>query len=551
MRQARVGLARMGGIAGARVPERLLIAPRNLRTSDPVVATDIESGHFPLAGRVLDVRGESPFEMSDLPPAVLAELHGFGWLRHLRAAETTTTRETARALVGSWMDTSHQRARGPAATPAVAARRVISWIAEAPLLLQAADAEFYHEFMRVLAGEAQALEMQLAGLPRHEVRLQVLIALTTMGASAVGQEAHGRRFAQALANELDAQILADGGHVSRSPALLLDLLLDLLPLRQALSIRRIQPPQGLITAIDRMLPMLRGLRHGDGSIALFNGMGATTLADVAGLFVYDEQGAAPIANAPYSGYQRLAAGAATVIVDAGAPPRGPASRHAFAGTLAFELSSGMQKLVSNCGAPQLWRGELVPFAAATAAHSTLCIGDHSSAHLAMQTDEATGSPLRIVLDGPRQVHAQRSEDAGGLGLAAQHDGYAASHGLLHRRELRLSADGEQLYGADALLPAAAGVLARWRQPRRGVEEQADLRFHLHPGVMAHALDAHTIGLAAPRGEVWGFACDDAEVRVEESVLFASAGGQSATAQLVLSMPAVPGQELRWRFWRAG
>ena len=36
-----------------------------------------------------------------------------------------------------------------------------------------------------------------------------------------------------LCDELDRQILPDGGHVSRNPGVLVDLLLDLLPLRQA------------------------------------------------------------------------------------------------------------------------------------------------------------------------------------------------------------------------------------------------------------------------------------------------------------------------------
>jgi hypothetical protein len=45
---------------------------------------------------------------------------------------------------------------------------------------------------------------------------------------------------------------------------LLDLLPDLLPLRQAYAARGLQPPAQLLDAIDRMMPMLRLFRHDAG-----------------------------------------------------------------------------------------------------------------------------------------------------------------------------------------------------------------------------------------------------------------------------------------------
>ena len=71
------------------------------------------------------------------------------------------------------------------------------------------------------------------------------------------------------------QILPDGGHISRNPGALIELLVDLLPLRTAFTARNIAPPPALLNAIDRMMPMLRFFRHGDGNFALFNGMGPT------------------------------------------------------------------------------------------------------------------------------------------------------------------------------------------------------------------------------------------------------------------------------------
>jgi len=69
--------------------------------------------------------------------------------------------------------------------------------------------------------------------------------------------AHIRTATRKLSDELQRQILPDGGHISRNPGALIELLIDLLPLRQTFAARNIAPPPALLNAIDRMMPMLR------------------------------------------------------------------------------------------------------------------------------------------------------------------------------------------------------------------------------------------------------------------------------------------------------
>ena len=65
------------------------------------------------------------------------------------------------------------------------------------------------------------------------------IALVELGLCAEGTGKLQQRSGKLLAEELARQILPDGGHVSRNPQMLIDLLLDLLPLRQAYAARGI------------------------------------------------------------------------------------------------------------------------------------------------------------------------------------------------------------------------------------------------------------------------------------------------------------------------
>src|SRR6266404_8281266 len=170
-------------------------------------------------------------------------------------------------------------------------------------------------------------------------RLQSQIALTYAALCMARQQRHIRAATKRLSDELARQILPDGGHISRNPGALIELLVDLLPLRSVFTARNLVPPPALLNAIDRMMPMLRFFRHGDGNFALFNGMGPTRTELVSTVLAYDDARGVPVANAPHSGYQRVQAADALLIVDAGPPPPLAISGEAHAGCLAFELSA--------------------------------------------------------------------------------------------------------------------------------------------------------------------------------------------------------------------
>ena len=114
--------------------DRLVIAPQDLRTPDPTRASEIYAGRFAFAGKIVICDRRSPFEMTPPSEEWAAELLGFGWLRHLRAAESGITRANARALVDEWI--TLQGSWHPLAwQPQILARRVMSWLTQSPLVL--------------------------------------------------------------------------------------------------------------------------------------------------------------------------------------------------------------------------------------------------------------------------------------------------------------------------------------------------------------------------------------------------------------------------------
>lgn len=522
------------------VPERLLIAPQDLRTGDPTLAAEIYSGRFAFAGKAVQLDGRAPFEL--VPPSVdwAATLHGFGWLGHLHAANTTIARANARALVGDWIRNPGV-ARAIANRPEVTARRVISWLTQATFLLQDAELDFYRRFMRSLARQVRQLRRGATEAPDGYPRLLIIVALTFAGLCMSDQGRLLKAAQRRLSEELDRQILPDGGPITRNPGMLIDLLLDLLPLRQAFTARNQPAPAALMNAIDRMMPMLRFFRHGDGAFAHFHGMGFTAADQLATILAFDDARGAPVANAPYSGYQRLDAKAAVVIADTGPPPPMSVSWEAHASCLAFEFSTGRNRIVVNCGMPAVNRDQWRQVARSTAAHSTAVIADTSSCRF------LKGSPLtRLVglpiVDGPKTVDVQRGTRNEAILLRASHDGYGAEFGVIHQRSWRLALDGHRLDGEDVFRPAAEGAEL--------ASHPFAIRFHLHPQVAVERFDdPHTALLSLPNGEAWAFAAPHVPLAVEESIYLAASGGPRRTSQLVLLGDVRDTPRLVWTFMR--
>lgn len=520
--------------------EQLVIAPQNLRTSDPTRASEIYAGRFALAGKIVICDGRSPFEIDPPSPEWAEALLGFNWLRHLRAAESAITRANARALVDEWM--SLQGVWHPYAwRPDIVARRIIAWLTQATLILHDADVRFYRRFLRCLTRQTRFLRATAAVAADGVPRLQAHIALTYAALCMTGQLRHLRRATRRLAAEIDRQILPDGGHISRNPGALIELLADLLPLSQAFSARNVPPPEELLRAIDRMMPMLRFFRHGDNAFALFNGMGPTPGDLLATILAYDDARGTPVANALHSGYQRVDAGQTVVLIDAGAPPALTLSAEAHAGCLSFELSARAQRIVVNCGLPATGKGGWRQLARATAAHSTVAFNETSSCRF-LEASLFRRLFGTLVVGGPRRVASTREQEEQTIRVNAFHDGYADRFGVICQRSIAVSADGARVEGEDVFLPARGDNL-----PSNAPDAFA-VRFHLHPSVRANRLsDGHGVMLTLPNKEVWTFYAPVDKVELEESVHLAGRDGPRRTSQIVIHGRAHKAPRVQWSF----
>jgi uncharacterized heparinase superfamily protein len=523
-----------------RKADRLLIAPQDLRTADGTRASEIYAGRFAFAGKVVISDGRSPFEIAPPSEEWAASLLGFSWLRHLRAAESGITRANARALVDEWI--AVQGAYHPVGwQPQIMARRIVAWLSHAPLILHDADEQFYRRFLRSLVRQVRYLRHTAIEARDGVPRMQALVTLAYAALCMAGQARHMRGTIKQLVAEIDRQILPDGGHISRNPGALIALLLDFLPLRQAFQARNIAPPPQLNNAIDRMMPMMRFFRHGDGAFAHFNGMGPTLGDLMATILAHDDARGAPLSNAPHSGYQRVEVGETVLLMDVGGPPPIGVSQEAHAGCLSFELSHGLQRIVVNCGLPQSNRETWRQVARATAAHSAVVFNDTSSCRFLEggSFKRLLGTP---IVSGPTDIQVAREERGDTIVLRTSHDGYADRFKVIHQRALKLARSGDRIDGEDLFVASDGDMIPA------DISDEFAVRFHLHPSVKANKLtDGHGAMLMLPSRDVWTFTAYEDRVEIEESVYLSGADGPRRAVQIVIYGRARKIPRVHWTF----
>ena len=141
---------------------------------------------------------------------------------------------------------SNAARKRPPTPPDVLARRVMSLLSQAPLMLSDTDDKFYRRYLRGLAQDIHYLRYAMIDVADGVPKLQALIAHCYSSLCLANQTRRIPVATHKLSEELQRQILPDGGHISRHPGALIDLLIDLLPLRQTFAARNIPPPPALL-----------------------------------------------------------------------------------------------------------------------------------------------------------------------------------------------------------------------------------------------------------------------------------------------------------------
>ena len=460
------------------------------------------AGNFVSGAAVVESPGVAVWDVPFPDAALRIEAHGFGWLDDLAALGDARAQDRAQAWTFDWI-TRFGRGKGPGWQPELIGRRLIRWINHAPLLQEAISAEQQAAFRASLSAQldflAQRWQTAQPGLPRIEALTGIIVA----GLVLEGMAHHTGPALKALAVDLEAEVDMGGGITSRNPEELLDLFTLLTWGAQALAeAGRMAGPEHY-AAMERVAPVLRSLRHADGGLARFHGGGRGAEGRLDAALANAGVRAMPSAGMAM-GYARLSGGRTTIVLDASPPPQTSVAAHAS--TNAFELTSGRRPLVVSCGSGTAFGAEWRQAGRATASHSTLAIEGFSSSRLGPGGEGAFAERAEVTT-----LRVLPGENGAGVHLA--HDGWSATHGLSHIRDLMLTQDGRHLTGVDRL--AAINTAEKRRFEKLIVSSKLKgvkfaVRFHIHPDVDVRLdMGGAAVSLALKSGEIWVFRHDGA------------------------------------------
>ncbi len=489
------------------------------------------AGNFLFAGQLVEAPGASIWDVIAEIEMDRSQVHGFTWLDDLAAVGDNKSRLMAQEWLAQWIE-RYGAGRGDGWTADVTGRRLIRWIAHGFFLLRGADKAASEAYYKSAAQQAIFLSRRWKaarpGLPRFEAVAGMIYA----GLSLSGMEDRVAPAVEMLTRDCKSQIGPDGNITSRNPEELLEVLTLLGWVEGALKDSGKSVPEALMSAMHRIAPTLRALRHADGGLARFHGGGR-------GLDGWLDQALATVGSieqpsqALHMGYGRLSAGRTSVVMDVAPPPAGASAAEAHASTLAMEVTSGRRPLIVNCGSGVSFGPEWRRAGRATPSHSTLCIDTLSSSRI---TVDKSGAEL--MSDVPKDVRSEFSDLADGTRLATAHDGYRPTHGLTHVRTLDITSDGRAIAGEDLLTVLDAADEGRFDKALDAETLQGipwSVRFHLHPEVEAEVdLGGAAVSLTQKSGEIWVFRQDGAtEMRLEPSVYLENGRLRPRAAQQVV------------------
>ena len=308
--------------------------------------------------------------------------------------------------------------------------------------------------------------------------------------------------------------MADGGHASRSPEILIGALEIMVDIKSALKAGDRKVPEFMDEAILNMSTAARFFRYGDRKLAVFQGAQEGDVSRLDTILAQCGQRGKAVTSMPYSGFERAELGRSLLLLDVGKSPDYPFDNAAHASPLAFEFCYGKDRLFVSCGAhptSDSWN-EALRF---TAAHNTVTLDYRNACEI--RKDGHFGRKVT-------EFSLQREESEEAILLEASHNGFVPLNGITHTRSLYIGDEGHDLRGQDKFTCTSKLI--------RPVE--IGLRFHVHPKISASLINSNSEVLLRMAGGVgWRLSFSEGTLALEDSLYLGTGTEPQKTKQIVI------------------
>ena len=207
-------------------------------------------------------------------------------------------------------------------------------------------------------------------------------------------------------------------------------------------------------------------------------------------------------NYVYGGYTILKNKKICLAMDVGSTPNSSFTKDYQSGALSFEIISGKQKLISNCGYYKKIDTRLNELSKSSAAQSTLIIDDNSSCKFTKINN------TWHVRKGLKILKNKNIFEKDYWKISASHDGYIKKYNSIHEREIEFYPEQMVFIGNDKIIKTKINHNYKF-----------DIRFHVEPNVKLMKTQDNKTILIELKNEGWKFTCEKYDINIDNGLYF--------------------------------
>ncbi len=241
------------------VPNRFAQVVTPLFTSDEGQASEMYAGRFAFAGQIITASPSDVFGSNNAKPEWRDAMLGLDWLAHFNASNRSLHDQFAMRLLHYW-STSKQTEKSITSQ----AKILISLATHGQMIALRCETSVQSHYFEIVAQELNALLKFKVRDPEQSLSKAIALLYCLNSFQGLG---HLRELAYELIEQnLDHEVLPDGGHVSHNSQKLITFLELVIPLQ--LTKTPIMPPL-LSRAVEKGLSLLKLLQCPDGNSSGF------------------------------------------------------------------------------------------------------------------------------------------------------------------------------------------------------------------------------------------------------------------------------------------
>ncbi|MAK09301.1 MAG: hypothetical protein CML36_02300 [Rhodobacteraceae bacterium] len=494
--------------------EDIAFTPKDAWPGDPVIGDQLVQGCYILANKKIYAPDKLLWQVSNKSTYWVDEVHSFSWLRHLKARSGSLARKHARYLILEWLKI-YENWDYTAWELEVLSRRISAWVTNYDFLLAEKDERFAEILFKNLFKQIKFLRNQTSkslfqiiekkyNLEDSSIKKIKILRGLILSSICFESKIYGlNNYIKILEKELKINFNIDGLHESKSPSTHLEILGDLVTIREAIVSKQIKTPLFLDALIKKAAHALKFFRTPAGNLAIFNGSKQESK------FLIDKilnqadgkaRGRGPISLSK-SGYEKIVCQGITVFVDTHFNSKKKSSKAPHS----MQINIGKTKLFGSCGTiykkDKKWKDSLL----SASAHSALIL-ENSNAFYCDELNDFTFN--------------KRYQKNGSEVVFLKHDGYKKKFSAICSRTIEVNRSGKNIAVLDHI---NSDKLLKFH-----------IRIHLNPKIKTSlSLDKRTAILIID-DQGWNFSFQgDTILSLEPSIFVQDNGQVKKTNQLIL------------------